>query len=287
MSNELTPIRAANKLTRIVDAFYEAHGGDRFPVDVDELSYGAAELFQWSDPITKIMDENIPGFEGMLASNESKTKWMIAYNSSISSPGRIRFTKAHELGHYVLHRMKQSEFMCSKNDMLYLPDGVDIESQADEFASYLLMPLNDFRNQVNADIDIDVFGHCADRYGVSLTSTILKWLTYTEVKAVLVMSNDGFMSWASSSRPALRAGAFFKTKNNVIELPSGSLANDDSVVLDRVGTRVPIKTWFPYADSASDLLEMKIFSEQYSCTLTLLLLPKSVDCRAPRSVIPF
>jgi len=287
MSNELTPIKAANKLTRIVDTFYEAHGGDRFPVDVDKLAYGAAEIFQWDDPIETIIEASIPGFEGMLASNENKTKWILAYNGSISSQGRIRFTKAHELGHYVLHRMKQSEFKCNKDDMLYLPDGVDIESQADEFASYLLMPLNDFRNQVNAEIDLDVFGHCADHYGVSLTSAILKWLSYTEEKAVLVMSNDGFMSWASSSRPALRAGAFFRTKNNVIELPSGSLANNDRVALDRVGARVPIKTWFPHADSTSDLLEMKIFSEQYSCTLTLLLLPKSVDCSAPRSVIPF
>ncbi|MFW2374531.1 MAG: ImmA/IrrE family metallo-endopeptidase [Gammaproteobacteria bacterium] len=282
MSKGLTPIKAANKLTRIVDAFYEVHGGDRFPVDVDRLAYGVADFFQWSDPITKISDENIPGFEGMLAPNDNKSKWMIAYNSSISSQGRVRFTKAHELGHYVLHRMKQSEFMCSKDDMLYLPDGTDIESEADKFASYLLMPLNDFRAQVKSDINLDVFGHCADRYGVSLTAAILKWLSYTEEKAILIMSNDGFMKWACSSRPAFKSGAFYKTKNNVIELPSGSLAIDDRIGLNKEGLEVPTKTWFKYADSDSDLLEMKMYSEQYDCTLTLLVLPKSVDCWEPR-----
>ena len=282
LNKALTPIKAANKLSRIVDTFYEIHGGNRFPVDVDQLAYGAAELFQWSDPITKITDENIPGFEGALAPNENKTKWMIAYNSSLSSPGRVRFTKAHELGHYVIHRMKQSEFKCRKEDMLYWPDGTDIESEADEFASYLLMPLNDFRKQITPDINLDMFSHCADRYGVSLTAAILKWLSYTEEKAVLVLSNDGFMKWACSSKSAHKSGAYYKTRNNVIEIPSGSLANDDSVGMSRNGLRIPARIWFPHADSDSDLLEMKMYSEHYDWTLTLLVLPKPVDCWKPR-----
>ncbi|MDC9603251.1 ImmA/IrrE family metallo-endopeptidase, partial [Pseudoalteromonas sp. GABNS16G] len=65
------------------------------------------------DPISKIEQANIPNFEGMLASNEDHSKWMIAYNNAVSSQGRIRFTKAHELGHYILHRHTQQNFMCT------------------------------------------------------------------------------------------------------------------------------------------------------------------------------
>jgi len=79
----------------------------------------------------------------------------------------------------------------------------------DLFASYLLMPLDDHRKQVTTTVDMEVLGVCADRYGVSLPAAMLKCLQYTDEKTVLVMSNDGFISWAGSSEPAARAGFFF------------------------------------------------------------------------------
>ena len=272
-----SPSRAANYLNKIAKAFHKAHGEDRFPVDVDQLALGCAEIFQWQDPITKVEKADIPNFEGMLSSNEDKSKWMIVYNSSLNSRGRIRFTKAHELGHYVLHRKMQEEFLCSRSDMLNWSEGASIESQADNFASYLLMPLDDFRSQIGGQLNLDSLGHCADRYGVSLTASILKWLSYTSEKAVLVMSNDGYMNWASSSDAAYKAGAFYKTRKNIIELPSASLASDNKVESEKSGLRLPAKIWFPNADTDSELLEMKIFSDQYDSTLSLLILPKYAD----------
>ena len=31
-------------------------------------------------------------------------------------------------------------------------------------------------------VDLDILGRCADRYGVSLTAAMLKWLSYTDEK---------------------------------------------------------------------------------------------------------
>jgi len=191
---KLTPIKAANHLNKFAKVFHNAHGSERFPIDVDQLAKRCAEIFKWNDPIVEIEEANIPSFDGMLFSNDEKTKWKIAYNSKLNSKGRIRFTEAHELGHYVLHRQQQEKFLCSKDDMLERPNEENIEYQADLFASYLLMPLDDFRSQLKGSkINLDILSHCADRYGVSLTATILKWLSYTSEKAVLVMSNDGFI----------------------------------------------------------------------------------------------
>ncbi len=281
-TRKLTPAKAANHLNKIVDVFHNVHGSDRFPVNVDELALGAADIFKWSDPITKITEANIKKFEGMLSSNENQSKWMITFNSSLSSSGRVRFTKAHELGHYILHREVKQEFMCSREDMLDWSAEENIEAQADKFSSYLLMPLNDFREQVNGQLCLDTFSHCADRYGVSLTAAILKWLSYTDKKAVLIMSNDGFMNWASSSDPAFKAGAYFKTCGNVIPIPEASLTANQRVATNSEGVKLPTKLWFEHADSDSDLLEMKLFSEQYDCTLTLLILPKYADFWPPR-----
>jgi len=273
----LSPPKAANRLNSIAKIVHNAHGGDRFPVDVDQFALGCADIFKWQDPITKIREANISNFEGMLSSNDVQSKWMIVYNSNLSSPGRIRFTKAHELGHYILHRTRQEEFMCSREDMLDWSSRKQIESEADIFASYLLMPLDDFRCQVKGRVNLDNLGHCADRYGVSLTASILKWLSYTSERAVLVMSNDGYMNWASSSDAAFKAGAFFKTRNDIIEIPATSLASDPSVESEKSGIRIPAKVWFPNAVSDSELLEMKVFSEQYDSTLSLLILPKYTD----------
>lgn len=276
-----SPVKAAIRLNKIVDVYHSVHGGDRYPIDVDELALGTAEIFNWSDPITKVKKANIQNFEGMLAANEDRSKWMIAYNPSLPSPGRIRFTKAHELGHYILHRALQPKFTCSREDMLDWSGENNIEAEADKFASYLLMPLNDFRQQIDNQVTLDMFSNCADRYGVSLTAVILKWLSYTEQKAVLVMSNDGFMNWASSSDPAFKSGAYFSTRNNTIPIPDLSLAVNDSVLIHSAGEKIPVKRWFPYAHSDAELTEMKLFSEQYDSTLTLLLLPKYADCWPP------
>lgn len=282
IEGKLTPAKSANHLNKMLSIFHAAHGGDRFPVDVDKLAFGTHEIFNWSDPITQIQKANIKNFEGMLASNHDQSEWMIVYSELLPSKGRIRFTKAHELGHYILHRRLRQEFMCSRDDMLNWSDQGDIEAEADTFASYFLMPLDDYRSQANGAISLDMFSHCANRYGVSLTAAILKWLSYTDEKAVLLMSNDGYINWASSSEPAFKSGAYLKTRDNVIPIPEGSLTANDGVSLHSEGVKVAANKWFSYSDSDADLTELKIYSEQYDSTLTLLLLPKYAEFWPPK-----
>jgi Zn-dependent peptidase ImmA (M78 family) len=56
-----------------------------------------------------------------------------------------------------------------------------LEHQANQFAATLLMPLDDFRRQIDAGarVDLDMISHCADRYRISLIAAILRWLVYT------------------------------------------------------------------------------------------------------------
>jgi Zn-dependent peptidase ImmA (M78 family) len=271
----LTPPKAANRLNRILEAVSSAHELNRFPINIEELALGANNVFGWKDGIAEIHAADIPGFEGCLVSNETKTNWFILYNNSMRSPGRVRFTQAHELGHYILHRFQRDSFECqTAADMYNISiEDKDIESEADEFASYLLMPFDDFRNQLNDSIDLDVLGHCAARYGVSLTASILRWLDMTPLKAVLIVSRSGFMKWAWSSKSAYNAGAFFQTKHNTISIPSSSLAADVSIKQERKGRSIPGRVWFKHAEEAMTLTEMKILSDNFDYVITLLILP--------------
>lgn len=274
-----TPQKAANRLSKIMEVFGSVHGG-RFPVDVPMLAMEAANIFGWSDPITEVTPVDIKSFDGALFPDDERKKWVLLFNSALASTGRIRFTQAHELGHYILHRQARPAFQCSNDDMLDWEDKT-IEAQADLFASYLLMPLDDFRAQVATTVDLELLGHCAERYGVSLTAAVLKWLQYTEENAILVLSRDGFMQWAFSSRPASRAGVFFSTRKQTIEVPADSLAAAPGVKHERRGIELPAKIWFPHAEVGTSVREMKVSSDQYDYVLSLLILPRSATVWRP------
>ncbi len=280
----LTAPKAANRLSKIMAAYSSAHMLDRFPVNVERLALQVHELFNWPDAIIEVKAANIPGFEGCLHPNDDRTRWQLLYNAEQKSPGRIRFTQAHELGHYILHRVGRGSMSCTEADMVtWSKDDENIEGQADRFASYLLMPLDDYKTQVPDNVDLDVFIGCARRYGVSLTAAILKWLDYTGQKALMVYSTDGFMNWSSSSEFAWKAGAFFRTKDRVVQVPVGSLAADKSVTRELAGRSVPASTWFPHAEKGVEVREMKLAAERLGAVITLVCLPSTATVWPQRS----
>jgi transcriptional regulator with XRE-family HTH domain len=271
------PIAEANRLSMLLNL---SLGNDRFPVNVETLAKDYAGQFGHDDPIAHVVGDNLPGFEGALYATKSagRQEWALVYNSAIEIPGRIRFTLAHELGHYILHRQMRKTFECSENDMLrWESEERRIEAEADVFASSLLMPIDDFRRQIGREVvDLELLDDCARRYGVSLTAAVLKWLEFTPQRALLVVSRDGHILWARSSQSALKSGAFFRVRNRVVPLPTGSLAACENIVApERQGIELPAQTWFPQEPKDMSLREMKIVSDRYEQTMSLLILPKA------------
>lgn len=281
MDEKPHPPKIATRLLNILDVFCKAECREKFPIDVDMLSYEAANIFQWDDPISDILELNVGKFEGALLKKEESSQWVMLYNPSIESAGRILFTKAHELGHYVLHKSLQEGFQCGKEDLQsYSSDS--IEAEANRFSSYLLMPIDDFRQQMNIADLMQSLSFCAQRYGVSLTAAILKWLEFTEESAVFIYSRDGFMNWASSSKVAARNGAYFRTKSTVIPIPENSLAGNSFITEEKSGEKLRASVWFEHAHKDAHLTEYKIFSEKYDHVLTLLVLPRNLEVRPPK-----
>lgn len=89
--------------------------------------------------------------------------WTISINRDHNKK-RQRFTLAHELAHYILHKEKNSEF----KDAVFFRDEVldSMEFKANEFASELLMPENLVRNTIDNQ-GIRNIGQLADKFGVS------------------------------------------------------------------------------------------------------------------------
>lgn len=273
MSSQLTPSTAAIKISHWLDALANA-GVNRFPIDLQQLALSIGPQFRWKDPIFRVQAAPIDRFEGGLF-HIGPNGWALLYNDKITSPGRIRFTQAHELGHYLLHREGQTTFECSSGDVLSEDVDRRIENEAHEFASNLLMPLNHFRKRVPDGIDLDALSDASGHFGVSLTAAALRWIKSTQENAVLLLSRDGYILWSVSSDHARqKSGAYFKTKGRVIEIPAGSLAADISVQSSRSGQTVPLNIWFPHAHRDATAREMKLQCDNYDYTLTLLHLPK-------------
>jgi hypothetical protein len=151
--------------------------------------------------------------------------------------------------------------------------GIGIEKEADEFAAYLLMPYDDFRKRVAATDKpgIDEISACAERYGVSLIAATLRWLEYTERRAVFVVSRDEGAIWSKSGDAAFKSGRFIRTAKQTFMLPSTSLAvrGEFDASGRAIGTHPP-GVWFP-----EETEELSVRSSRYDLTLTLLHLPKT------------
>src|SRR4029077_20472685 len=94
-----------------------------------------------------------PGFEGMLVTNEQKTRGVIFFNPA-NIPQRKRFTISHELGHLLLPHHHRASLQCSKEDMTryekVATNHSTQEAEANRFASELLMPRPYFRRRMKA-----------------------------------------------------------------------------------------------------------------------------------------
>ena len=272
MTVSTSPRGTANRISHVLN---RALGEERFPVDVEGVALEFSRLWYPADPIAKVQGEDLEGFEGMLTRHPSGTKWLILYNNGSPSEGRQRFTIAHELGHYLLHRRRQATFSCTAEDVgtSHAP-GETLETEADEFAATLLMPLDDFRRQVaDQTVSFDLLSRCAERYGVSLTAATLRWLDIAPGRAVLVVSRGVNILWAKASTAAFKSGLYFATRQRTVPLPPEALAHSDRAWAGDQTQQVPAQVWFQREPESMLLTEMTKVAGGYDQTLTLLHLP--------------
>lgn len=280
MTEPKGPKAEANGISGLLNQVF---GRDRFPVPVEDIAKDYTQQKFHDAPIAKVMGEALDGFEGMLVPNPTRSRWMILYNSAVASEGRKRFTVAHEFGHYLLHRHQQDEFACGAGDIESGDTAKDIEKEADDFASTLLMPLDDLRRQVDGhDVTFDLLSHCAERYSVSLTAAALRWLEIAPHRAVLIASVDDHMLWAKSNEDAFNSGAYFATRKNTIELPAAALAHSRNCTGRAQSHRTRAQVWFAREAAFMPITEMTKVAGNYGYTLTLLVMPPAERQRQRR-----
>lgn len=122
-------------------------------------------------------------------------KAIISVADSVTFEARRRWTIAHELGHFVLHR---------NHDQLQLVVDVSIdehydqgiEREANVFAAEFLMPARLWGRHVDvARPDLDVVKKLADNYKVSLQAAAIRFVRLCPERCALVYSSAGRIQW--------------------------------------------------------------------------------------------
>lgn len=153
-------------------------------IDVEAIAF---------DSGIEVLYEALTGCEATLVGFGGKA---IATISPSSSRGRERFSVAHEIGHWLLHRGKS--FRCRADDMVqnYSAD-IQREKEADAFASHLLMPTSIFQPAIKA-IDKPGLHHLqqiAGQFEVSLQAVSIRLATLDTLPVIVACYTKAGLKW--------------------------------------------------------------------------------------------
>ena len=197
---------------------WQTIGPNTYPLDLDQLIEGTFKNSSFSDQLN-IDKQVFNSFEGALLRTENTRTWTILLNRAVENERRRRFTFAHELGHFMCHRELQDKFEDSADSINDFH--TDIENQANEFASWLLMPANLLREEFfDSTWSTETLCEIGNRFETSLQASAIRYVDMAKKPVAFIVSRDGMILWAkkNASAPFLSSYCFGD------ELPQASKA---------------------------------------------------------------
>ena len=279
----LTPSRAATNIIKWMRAY---QGGEpSFVTDID-LVRQMLPGSPYGQAVTEIRGPAAitwTGCEGALVQNPANpAEWGIFYNPG-SRAERQRFTVAHELGHFVLHRERTANFHCASGTVATASETIAmLEREANVFATNLLMPGDLFAQSVRgAAIDLQFLSDLAARFQVSFEALCIRFIEYTELRAILVCWDNGYLDYEFRSEKARLTRARVARTGDPQEPPPGTLAAASEIDQAWRGVEMSAARWCAEEPPYMKLREFKHSYSVRNRVLSLLILesaePRSND----------
>lgn len=167
----------------------------------------------------------------------------IVLNSLVTYLPRLRFTLAHEIGHFLLHENLGLDYSTAQ-DLWSSKQKVAAEREADEFAARLLMPRHLFGiDMLNVSVSAKVIAEKMKQFEVSLPAALYRWLSLTNLPSVVVVSKQNQVHHFKRSESAIHLWL-----EDMAEVPIESTAWNCSDSLDEACKMSPLITdaenWF-------------------------------------------
>lgn len=221
-------------------------------------------------------DTNMPGVSGFFI--KAGNMFGIQYATHIKNEGFIRFTVAHELGHYFLHG--HPEYLFQGRDGIhesksgFISDNF-FEKQADYFAKELLMPQDLFLTALReSGVGFPAIMLLASKCKTSITATAIRFAQFAEDPVAVIMSSHNRINWCfMSSVLASVKGLRWPRKGSMLptNTATASFNRDSTNVLSakQIEAWSRLDNWFDKAPPV-EIKEDVIGLGSYRKTLTVL-----------------
>ena len=222
----------------------------------------------------EVVEGKLQGSIARLVRNEDRG--LIRVSSSVTNPGRRRFSVAHELGHFVLKHSSSGWLSCAEAEMNDFGGASSrFETQANIFASELLLPekLVSRRCEVSP-VDFGPIKRIADEFQTSITATAIRFVAFSPEVCAVLFSQEGRIKW---SRKSEDFGGFIRGWGE--ELDPWSLAIDyfkkGGVLQHEEPAGVPGTAWLEgwMAENVSEVVEHSMSIPSIDAVLTILWVP--------------
>lgn len=146
-------------------------------------------------------------FDGLLEHDSNDFHvYLNTQNIQSTDNARLRFSFAHELGHFFIdeHRNALKKGKSLHKSYYRFQRKNIVEMEADHFASNLLMPTSRFKQAVQTrKFDFSLIESLTKEFGTSLSATLLKYIEIDAYPIMVVFSRDNMIeySWKSNDFP--------------------------------------------------------------------------------------
>lgn len=199
----------------------------------------------------------------------------IYYSSHIDNDGLIRFTVAHELGHYFLPGHVEALFASGTSTHLSRGGFVSkdrYERQADRYASALLMPRHLFVPALQeTDPGLPAVQTLSEKCRTSLTATAIRYAKLAEDAVAVIVSSNCVVDYCFLSEPLRNLCGPSRLRRGD-PLPPRSASARVTKAHDRTGSQAAYASLDEWFDGAPQL-EIKEDAQAlggYGKTLTVL-----------------
>ena len=214
-------------------------------------------------------------FDGMLEYDKGHFHiYLNNYGTHSLRTGRLRFSFAHELGHYFIdeHRLVLESGESLHRPSRYLIKQRDpVEEEADYFASCLLMPGSDFRKKCNETFSSGLIDRLRKEYGVSWPAVASRYMELGSTPIAIVCAERGRLKYKLLSEDFPYKYFLADRDKWVSEYTCAGDYFKNGVICDDT-ENVEAKEWFNVWDDLRGVMvnEFCIYQEKYNQTLSIL-----------------
>ena len=207
--------------------------------------------------------------EALLIAGGTRKRPLIAIKANQQYETKVRFSLAHELGHFIIPEHQNSWYLCTIDDLNDYREK-NIETEANQFAAELLLPSLWLTHKIKRhDVTIDMLKAIAGECETSLTSTAIQVAGLCPDRIAVIFAQGGQIIWYRKAKSFDLFLAPGNLKNPSIAL---RLHQEPSPYSESAGL-VPLHAW-TYDDRLyNELYEESLYMPSLNSTLTVLKIP--------------